>query len=119
MHEMSIVLRVVNIALDFAERSHAESVERVVVQVGEMSGYVPHYLRAYYPAAVKGTLLEGSKLVLETLKAELCCLDCETVYRPEPSKEIRCPHCQSKAFRIDRGTDLFIKEIVIREGNGK
>ncbi len=117
MHEMSAVSRCTRIALDAARHAGAGSVERVVVQIGEMSGYLPRYMSAYYPAAVKGTLLEGSKLVVETLPAELFCLDCGTVYRPEKTEEIRCPQCLSAAFRIGGGTEIFVKEIVIKEEN--
>ena len=113
MHEMSVVLRLTGIALKVAEQNCAAVVERVIVQVGEMSGYVPRYLYAYYPAAVRGTLLEGSQLTVETLPARLVCLGCGTDYRPEKTDVIRCPLCKSAAFRIEAGTEVFVKEIVI------
>ena len=37
----------------------------LVLQVGEESPVVPHYLEACYPAAVDGTLMEETKLKIE------------------------------------------------------
>ena len=65
MHEMSYIMRLANMAAETAKANNATSVESVSIQVGEMTGLIPEYLHRYYPKAVEGTILEGSRLEIE------------------------------------------------------
>lgn len=116
MHEMSIVMRFVDIATEYAVDNHAQKVERVVLQIGELTGAVPHYLEMFYPAVVEGTILEGSELVVETIEASVFCTDCGTTYNPSKT-ELKCPSCQSENCDVIDGQQMFVKEIAIVEGN--
>lgn len=117
MHEMSLVVNFVDIAKEYAEKAHAARVERVVLQVGELTGAVPHYLELFYPAVVEGTILEGSELIVETVEASVFCTACGTTYNP-CSTDLKCPDCGSEACDIIDGQRMFVKEIAIAEGDG-
>ena len=112
MHEMSIVIRFTDIAKDFAVKNNAAKVNKVVLQVGELTGAVPRYLEMFYPAVVEGTLLEGSKLVVETIEASVFCTNCGTTYNPCRT-ELKCPKCQSEQCDVIDGMSMFVKEIEI------
>lgn len=49
----------------FAANNQVTKIDTLVLQVGEESPVVPHYLEACYPAAVDGTLMEETKLKIE------------------------------------------------------
>lgn len=113
---MSIVMRFVDIATKYAVDNHAQKVERVVLQIGELTGAVPYYLEMFYPAVVEGTILEGSELVVESIEGSVFCTDCGTTYNPSKT-ELKCPSCQGDNGDVIDGQQMFVKEIVIVEGN--
>ena len=124
MHEMSYVVRMVNLAQKTVEQELAKEqnksqpkikVNKIVVQVGEMTGVIPMYLHRYYPEAVKGTLLEESELETEDLPAMVRCLDCETEYHPSVENEYSCPNCRSIQGKVTQGRDVILKEEVIED----
>lgn len=65
MHELGIMFNIVRSVEDFAARNQVSKIDTLVLQVGDESPVVPHYLEACYPAAVDGTLLEETKLKIE------------------------------------------------------
>ncbi|MEL7563324.1 MAG: hydrogenase maturation nickel metallochaperone HypA [Dehalobacterium sp.] len=113
MHEMSIVMKFVEIAQEYAVKNNAEKVDKVVLLVGEITGVVPHYLKMFYPVVVEGMILEGSELVIETVEASVFCTDCATTYNPCHT-ELICPNCGSERCDVIDGKQLFVKEIAIK-----
>jgi Zn finger protein HypA/HybF involved in hydrogenase expression len=71
MHELSYMIRLARMASEAAAANHAKSVESVSVSIGTMVGLVPEYMQRYWPTAVKGTILEGSKLVIGEIRSRL------------------------------------------------
>ena len=117
MHEMSYVVRMVNLAQKTVEQESEKNtvsrVHKIVVQVGEMTGVIPMYLHRYYPEAVKGTALEGSELETEELPAQVRCTECETVYHPEVGNDYSCPNCKSIRGVVVEGREVRLKEVVL------
>lgn len=112
MHEMGIVVSLVDMAVEHAERNHASKVHKVVLQVGSISGVVPRYLMGFYPLVVEGTMLEGSELEIEEVAASVFCTKCATTYDPCRT-EMVCPKCGSEECDVIEGRGLMVKEIVI------
>lgn len=79
VHELGILYHVAEKVLKVVEDNHLTEVEAIVLQVGELSGVVPRYLQACYPAAVDGTILEKAKLEIEVLPAHAICHRCGKV----------------------------------------
>ena len=113
MHEMSYILRLANMASETAKANNARSVESVSIQVGEMTGLIPEYLHRYYPKAVEGTILEGSKLEIEYLPVQVRCKNCGSTYHPDRTNEYLCPFCHSAGSELLHGREFLIKNIVI------
>lgn len=67
MHELGIVIEIVKTVEDFVEKNHLSRVDTLVLQIGKMAPVVPQYIEQCYPAAVDGTSMENTKLVIETL----------------------------------------------------
>ena len=110
MHELGIMYHIVDQVLRVVETNQLTEVESIVLQVGELSSVVPRYLHACYPPAVDGTVLENTKLEIETLIANGVCKSCGKVYPLIENLKI-CPKCQSEDFEIISGREFYLKEI--------
>ena len=71
---------------------------------------IPKYLKNLYPAAVEGTILDGSELEIEVLPANGLCKDCNKVFNVVINKGI-CPNCDTKNWELLSGKEFYIKEI--------
>jgi hydrogenase nickel incorporation protein HypA/HybF len=65
VHELGIMFNIVRSVEGIAVKNQVSKIDTLVLQVGEESPVVPHYLEACYPAAVDGTMLEETKLRIE------------------------------------------------------
>lgn len=141
MHEMSYVVKIVNQALEAVEKEQSGraeemktgagaaaacageaksgrrilKVQRVVVEVGEMTGILPAYLCKYYSEVIAGTLLEGSELDVQVIPVKIRCKSCGEVYHPDREHHYSCPGCGSSAGGILSGRGLRMREVVVKE----
>ncbi|WP_304223284.1 hydrogenase maturation nickel metallochaperone HypA [Gracilinema caldarium] len=67
MHELGIMMHIVETVETFAKEQGVNQIKTLVLQVGEESPVVPQYLRVCYPAAVDGTTLQDTELEIETI----------------------------------------------------
>lgn len=111
MHELGILYHVVEQVTRIAAQNRLSRVDTLVLQVGELSGVIPRYLEACYPAAVDGTLLEDTKLKIETLAANGRCRACGNVFGITEHGKY-CPQCGGGEYEVLGGREFFIKEIV-------
>ena len=112
MHELGITQSIVEIALSTAGGQQAEKVHSVTLEVGSLAGVVPEALQFCYEACSKGTLLEGSQLIIEQIQASSRCRDCGREY-PLTDLLACCPACNSVASDLLCGEELRIKEMEI------
>lgn len=111
MHEIGVLFEVVKSVERFARENEVEKIQTLVLQIGELSSMIPKYMQSLYPAAIEGTILQGSALEIEVMPANALCQDCKKVFRlMEHHGE--CPSCKHKNFEILSGKEFFIKEIV-------
>ena len=113
MHEIGVLFEIVKSVEKFAETNDVEKIEVLVLQIGELSSMIPKYMKTLYPAAVEGTILEGSELKIEILPANGLCRDCKKVFNILVHKGI-CPFCETKNWEMLSGKEFLIKEIVCR-----
>ena len=111
LHEMSYMIRLADIAIKECETHKAASPHTLVVEVGELTGVLPHYLQKYYPAVIQGTKLEGSALEVIRVPSEAVCDECGQHYHPEKEMDYRCPACRSLKARFIHGRELSVREI--------
>jgi hydrogenase nickel incorporation protein HypA/HybF len=114
MHEMGVVLNIVKSAERFAAANNASRLGYVTVEVGELTGVVPNYLTSFWEMGTKGTICEGSKLVIEIAKGMVRCLACQRKYpimENLVNSDPICPHCQNGRFSVLAGREVMITEI--------
>jgi len=116
MHEMGVMLNIVERAERHARTNGAKKVGSLTLQIGELSGVVPAYLERCWNHAVESTLLEGCNLVIETVDGVLKCNDCGNEFlglENVKNDTSECPQCHSKHWQVISGRELTIKEIGI------
>lgn len=111
MHELGVIIEVVNQVETLAKENDVEKIDTLVLQIGELSSMVPQYIKKLYPVAVDGTILQDSKLEIEIIPGNGLCRECNQVFNLLKEKGI-CPNCRSKEFELLSGKGFFIKEIV-------
>ena len=111
MHELGILLAVVEQVTKVAEENDVKEIKKLILQVGELSSMIPKYMKKIYPAAIDGSILEGSKLEIEIIPGNGKCKHCNTVYNLIEEHGI-CPKCGIQDFELLSGKEFFIKEIV-------
>ena len=112
MHELGVLLEVVEQVSKVAAENEVTRIGKLVLQVGELSSMIPKYMQKIYPAAVDGTILEGSELEIEIILGNGMCKQCSSVYNLLEERGI-CPQCGSKEFEMLSGKEFFIKEIQV------
>lgn len=111
MHEIGVMIEVVKTVENFARENGVTKIEKLVLQIGELSPMIPRYIEACYPAAVDGTSLENTKLEIEIMPGNGICKECNKVFNLIENNNT-CPKCGSKHWEILCGKEFFIKEIV-------
>ena len=111
MHEVGIIsamLKTIETAMD---QNHLTKIGKIVLQVGELSGVVPHYMQECFPAAVRNTRFQDTKLELDIIPGLVKCNRCKLEFNGL-KHNLTCPAC-SNGHDLQQlsGTDLMIKEI--------
>ncbi len=84
MHELSIALSIVDLAEEEIEKQGAVQVTVVHLKLGLLSGVVKDALLSSYDLACEGTVLEGSRLMIEEVPVIAYCSKCEEPRRVTP-----------------------------------
>lgn len=110
MHELGIVINVVETIEKIVKEQNLTKVDTLVLEVGEASGIVPHYIEEVYPIAIEQSSLKDMKLKMEIMPAMAIC-ECSHQYRVIEHNGL-CPKCQSQHFNLVSGKEFKIKHIV-------
>lgn len=111
MHELGVVINVIETVENFAKKNGVTKIDTLVLQIGELSSMIPKYIEACYPAAVDGTLLQDTKLEIEILPGNAICKRCNKVFNIIENNA-KCPECGSKDCELLCGKEFMIKEII-------
>lgn len=111
MHELSVVFEIVKKVETFAADNGVTKIDKLVLQIGELSSMIPKYIKACYPAAVDGTIMENTKLEIEILPGNSLCRKCNKVFNLIKN-DGKCPGCKSGEWELLSGKEFMIKEIV-------
>lgn len=106
MHELSIALRLVELAARAAEAQGARRVLAVHVKVGAWSGVVPEALRSAFAVAQAGSPLAEARLQIEQVPLVLECPACGRRREVEDLAGLPCPDCGQAACEVAGGREL-------------
>jgi len=111
MHELGTVIYIIETLEKIADEQSLSAIGSVTLEVGEVSGIVPDYIKDFWLyARKKSEVLKEAELKIETIDAVTYCEDCGKTYSTvQYAKE--CPHCHSLNTYLLRGNEYNIKEI--------
>jgi hydrogenase nickel incorporation protein HypA/HybF len=111
MHEASLVRSLLRQVEELAQRHGARRVTGVRVTVGEFSGVEPDLLVAAFERQIKGTPLDGTRLLLERVELAAQCTACGHEFSVERF-DFTCPNCRLPgAGKMTRGEELMLESL--------
>lgn len=114
MHEMPVVLNVVDVIDGFAEQNGIDEVRKVVMDIGLVSSVVPFFFASCWDAAVGHSRhLLNAELEINEIPAVCRCLECGAQFDVTEKKPVRCPKCGGRAYKAYSGADIEIREILV------
>lgn len=112
MHEFSIAVDIVDIAVTSARKEEAAEVKEIEIEIGQLSGVVLEALEFSLEAAVKGTILEKATRNLVIVQGRARCTQCLTEYETDTLFK-PCPKCGTCAPDVIQGRELRVKSLII------
>lgn len=114
MHELSIVLGIVDIAEKEVLKANADSVEEIELLIGTLSGVEMEALEFVWPSAVKDTVLEKAMRKISVIEGKGQCLECDHIFSVKNHYD-NCPRCQSYFKNLIEGKELKVKRLILEK----
>ncbi|MBL7742321.1 MAG: hydrogenase maturation nickel metallochaperone HypA [Chitinophagaceae bacterium] len=112
MHELSIVMNIIQIAEKESAANNASAVEEIELDIGELSGIEPSAFDFAWEQAIKSSLLDGSARKINHIPGEGQCIECGAVF-PMHRLYDPCPVCGEHFITITKGKELRVRSIVV------
>jgi len=108
MHELSVALSILDVAVEEAERQGGGRVAVVYLRLGPLAGVVKDALRSAYDLAREGSPLESADLVIEEVPIVVYCPACAAERAVASLLEMQCPDCGTPTPQVVRGRELEV-----------
>lgn len=112
MHELSIVMSIVEIAEEQVKKNHASKVETIELEIGTMAGVEWEALDFAWSAAVKHTVLEDAEREIHHIKAKARCMECGLEFNVTERFQ-PCPVCRDFLTEFVQGKELRVKSLTV------
>ena len=112
MHELSIVMGILEIAQQYAKEAEAKKIDEIELDIGVLSTVEMNAFDFAWNQGVKNTLLDGAVRKVNRIPGKALCMDCDTtfdiinVFDP-------CPSCASHLIGITQGKELKVKSLIV------
>jgi hydrogenase nickel incorporation protein HypA/HybF len=113
MHELSIVLSIIDEIGDESEARGLHNVEVVHLKVGIFSGVDRGALLFAWELACEGTPLERSRLDIETVPLVIYCSVCRQNRTPPSLYRLCCPECKTPSETVVTGRELEVVSLEV------
>lgn len=110
MHEFSIAVNIVDIAIEHAEKANAKIVNEIELEIGALSGVVYDAMETAMQSAIKDTLLNDAEIKIIQLPGKGKCVECKKEFDLDNLFD-PCPHCGTFSPKVISGKELRIKSI--------
>lgn len=114
MHEMSIVVNIVDAILEEAEKSGAKKIKSVRLKAGKLHQIIPETLQYCYEIATRDTIAEDSELIIEEVPITARCRKCGKTFEVKDFS-FMCPDCKVAYTETISGDELTIESIEIEK----
>lgn len=113
MHELGIVMQVVDQVEKVAEENGGVQVRKVNMEIGEVSSVVPAlFTDCFHWAKKKTKHLQDAELEIILLEGVSYCRDCKKTY-PTTVYAKECPYCRGYNTYLLTGNQINIRDIEV------
>ncbi|MDX1942023.1 MAG: hydrogenase maturation nickel metallochaperone HypA [Saprospiraceae bacterium] len=112
MHELSIVMGIVEIAESETRKAGAVAVESIELEIGKLAGIQIDSLEFAWDVAVKNTVLQKAHRQIHHIPGKARCSECETEFEMIELYDA-CPNCGQYFSEILQGQELRVKSLVV------
>ncbi len=114
MHEVGIVLQLLE-AVQATARSYGQNrVLDVYVKVGQLRAIEPEVMDFCWQTTSKKTIAEGAILHIETIFAKGYCEDCNTIFDAQDLIFV-CEQCGGHRVKTEQGHELLLDRVVMSD----
>lgn len=117
MHELSLAMRIVEIACERARAAGARRINAVEVEVGALSGVMAEALAFCFEAAAQGPAA-GARLLIREVEGRAACRACGREFSTD-SLLSPCPGCGEYAAELLSGRELAVLSLIVDEEEGR
>ena len=108
MHELGITQ---NVMAMVREQAKGAKVQRVLLEIGQLSGIMPEAVRFCFDVCSQGTVAEGAILAIQVVPGVARCRQCGAEILLE--NPVGVCHCGSDELTLIRGQEVKVKEIEV------
>ncbi|MCB9495007.1 MAG: hydrogenase maturation nickel metallochaperone HypA [Desulfobacteraceae bacterium] len=76
MHELPLTNKILETAIDFAEKNNAVQIQEINLLIGELSDIEEHWLNHYFRYISKDTIASDANLKITRVNIKWLCLNC-------------------------------------------
>lgn len=112
MHELSIVLGIVDLAEEQLKKNGGRQIHEIELEIGELAGVAWDALDFAWSEGVRGSALENSKRIIRKIPGRSKCMDCDLAFDIQ-QLGTPCPSCGSYLGHVFKGKELRIVSLLI------
>lgn len=113
MHELSVCQGLLRQVGQIAADRGASAVERIVLQVGGLSGVEPPLLERAFEVARAGTVAGQAELEIRTGPVVVRCPDCGG-HSAVPPNRLLCSYCGEWRVQVEEGEELTLLSVELQ-----
>jgi hydrogenase nickel incorporation protein HypA/HybF len=119
MHEFSISSEIVRNVLDHVKKEKGKKVLSIQLEIGELALLNPEQVIFWIHELFKGSVAEGAKVKVRTIKARIQCESCGfkggiSLDQKDPFRHFvpySCPKCGSFQIKVEKGRECTLRRI--------
>lgn len=110
MHELSVCQSIVQQVIKLADDYQTNSINKINLSIGPLSGIDIQLLQHAFPIASAGTVAESALLETESLPIRIKCQTCQRESEAQMNKLI-CAYCNDWHTQLISGDEMLITRI--------
>ncbi|MEA2079861.1 MAG: hydrogenase maturation nickel metallochaperone HypA [Pseudomonadota bacterium] len=114
MHEFSVCIALMEQVERIAREHRARRVDRIVLQVGPLSGVEAPLLEHAWPLAAAGTIAADAELVIDAAPVRVRCTRCGVESEAQPNR-LLCAGCGDYRTRLVSGDEMLLASLELSQ----
>ena len=114
MHEYSVCMALLEQVERIAREQQARRVERIVLQLGPLSGVEAPLLERAWPLAAAGSIAADAELVIDTAPVRVHCTQCGAESEAQPNR-LLCASCGDYRTRLISGDEMLLANLELAQ----